>query len=116
MRHQPTHLLRAQAEEIRYQEIQWKAGYLAAHRHAKWTAVGVVLAVILLCRRRRFPVGLVILWMAAAALCLWPVTLTVVVFELWRYRQRIKALANREPEPFPDWDEPERSGPPPWIA
>jgi hypothetical protein len=34
------HLPRAQAEEIRFQQREWKAGYAAARRHQRWTSSG----------------------------------------------------------------------------
>jgi len=101
----PRGLAARQADEARWQSREWKAGYQAARRHRALTVLGVVTALLVLARRHRFPVGVVVVWLVLAALCLWPITATVVVLEVRRHRRVNAALAmTHRDDPFPAED------------
>ncbi len=88
------YLPRAQAEEIRFQQREWKAGYAAARRHQRWTIVGVALAVLLAFRRWKVPVVAIAAWGFVFVLAFWWLIVILGVMELRRRRQIRRALAD----------------------
>jgi hypothetical protein len=96
------HLPRAQAEEIRYQQREWKAGYAAARRHQRWTLVGLFVVVFVAMRRWRIPVVAIMAWGPAFVLAFWPVLLILVVVEVRHRRNVHRALLSTfADDPFP---------------
>ena len=97
------HLPRTQAEEIRFQHREWKAGYAAAHRHQRWTLVGVAVVVFVAMRRWRVPVVAIVGWGLVFVFAFWPVILILVVVEVRRRRRVRRALASTfGDDPFPE--------------
>lgn len=96
------HLPRAQAEEARFQQREWKAGYAAARRHQTSTLVGLALVVFVAMRRWRVPVVAIVAWGLAFVLAFWPVILLLVVVEVRRRRLVERALVSTfVDDPFP---------------
>ena len=96
------HLPRAQSEEIRYQQREWKAGYAAALRHQSWTTVGAATAVFLALRRWKVPVLIIAGWGLAFALAFWWLIAILFVIELHHRRRVRQALvATFADDPFP---------------
>ena len=95
-------LPRAQAEEIRYQQREWKAGYAAARRHQRWTTIGVAVTVFVAMRRWLVPVCAIIAWGLVFALAFWWLIGILVAVEFRRRHQVQQALANMfTDDPFP---------------
>ncbi len=96
------HLPRAQAEEIRYQQKEWKAGYAAARRHQRWTTMGVIVTVFLALRRWKVPVVAIVAWGLALVLAFWWLILLLAVIEV-RRRNRFRGVleATFADDPFP---------------
>jgi hypothetical protein len=96
-------LPRAQVEEIRYQQREWKAGYAAAVRHNRWTTVGVALVVFAALRRWRVPVLAIAAWGLALILAFWWLILILLAVEVGRRRRVHQALAiTFVDDPFPE--------------
>ena len=96
------YLPRAQAEEIRYQQREWKAGYAAAHRRHRWTILGVALLVYLALRSWRVPVVVIAAWGLAFVLAFWWLVLILGAVEVRQWRQVRRALAATfADDPFP---------------
>jgi|GEM_PF-5886664 len=96
------HLPRAQAEEVRFQQREWKAGYAAARRHQRWTLVGLSVAVFLAMRRWRVPVVAIIAWGMAFVIAFWWLILILAVVEIRHRRGVQRALASTfADDPFP---------------
>jgi hypothetical protein len=96
-------LPRAHAEEIRFQQKEWKAGYAAARRHQRWTLVGLAVVAFVAMRRWRVPVVAIVAWGLAFALAFWPVILALVVVEVRQRRLLHRALIRTfADDPFPE--------------
>lgn len=63
---------RSPAEEVRFQQEGWKAGYAAARRHRSWPVVGPDVGVIVPLRRLKRPVVAFVDWGSASVLACWP--------------------------------------------
>ena len=99
----PVGMSRAQAEEIAYQQREWKAGYRAATEHQRWGLVAGIVALVVILRRWRIPMVAITVWIGLAAVCLWPVTVVAIVLEVRRRRAVHRALAmTAKDDPFPD--------------
>ena len=95
-------LPRAQAEEIRFQQWEWKAGYAAARRHQRLTLVGLAIVVFMAMRRWRVPVVAIIAWGLTFVLAFWPIFLLLAIIEVRRRRRVRRALnATFKDDQFP---------------
>jgi len=96
------YLPRAQAEEIRYQQREWKAGYAAARRHDQLTLVGVAVAMFLALRRWKVPAVAIIAWGLALAVAFWWLILVLAIIEVRRRHWfRTAVAATFTDDPFP---------------
>ena len=95
-------LPRAQVEEIRYQQREWKAGYAAALRHRQWTILGVALGVFVALRRWKVPVLAIVIWGLAFVIAFWWLIVILGVIEVRRRRRVRRSLAATFlDDPFP---------------
>jgi hypothetical protein len=53
--------------------------------HERLTVLAGVVALVVVLRRWRIPTAAIVVWVGLAAVCLWPLTIAVIVLELRRF-------------------------------